>query len=535
VVTEWILLAAVLVALVAASAVLRSSMIVVPTGHVGLVFRKWGREDPQDRFEVRTHGGRGWQADLLKANVRYFRPPWLYRVKVRQMTKVPPGTIGVVVAHFGRSMPPDRQLALHVESENFSDARAFLLGGGEMGRQPRILTSGYHSINTFLFEVLTVNTIGDGMRHDLTADDLKDIAVPPDRTGVVTVHDGLPQISKEPIGPKVEGHASFQYVDRFLAAGGRIGTQAETLNSGGVYRINPWFAQISMMPTREITLHWGTSGPKSEDSYDAELGQIKILVDGVEFRFDMSQTLRVPPEAAPILVARLGDPDADAYGYTSSRKPTPIKRFVNGVLSHVVEGNLQAIAESYSAVKFYVSHAEVQAELETQVRHDLAEWGVDAGKTTLGTFAVDDPRLARALRDAAVAEQEGRVLEIRSGTVLTEEQIEIVRQRIERGRLRLRSVELEEQVRLLGRDAVAMEKFLAQLAKVRTPEYIGGGATEILNSLPLPLAMDMINKAFGRQKEKAVPSEEDPLGLETPEPDALDADGGTPEDPTDDS
>jgi uncharacterized protein YegL len=482
--------------------VVRRSMHVVPTGYVGLVTRRWGRPHPEERFEVRTHGSAGPQAGMLEANVIRLRPPWLYHVEHYPLTTVRPGAIGVVVARMGTPVPPDRQLARHVECGNFSDARAFLLGGGEAGRQPRILTSGSYSINPWVFEVLTVDTIGNAVKYDLTADDLKEISIPPANTGVVTVHEGRPREKDQVVGPCVAGHASFQYPDRFLAAGGMIGTQEETLHSGGVYRINPWFAGISLMPTKELLLHWRSSGGKPSDNFDAELDRIEVSVDGVKFMFDVSQTVRIPPETAPMLVARLGDAADDGYGYTASRKPAPIKRFVEGVLSHIVEGNVLTIAREYSAVEFIVSHAAIQSQLETNVKHALAGWGVEAGQTTLSTFEVDDPRLVEHLLDAAAAEQRRNVLTLDKDNVEIERDIESVRQQIERGRLRLRSAELEDQIELLGKDRVALERFLAQVAKVKVPRTVvaGGDAEGILNSLPLPAVMEMVHDALGRRQ-----------------------------------
>jgi uncharacterized protein YegL len=437
----------------------------------------------------------------------YFRPPWLYRIERHPMVTVPPGTIGVVVARHGAAAPADRQLARHVECTNFSDARAFLLGGGEAGRQPRVLTNGKHSINPFVFEVLTQDTIGTGVVYDITADDLKEISIPSGSTGVVTVHEGLPRDPDRLVGPRILGHSSFQYPDRFLDAGGMVGTQEETLHSGGVYRINPWFAGVSLMPTKELILHWRSTVGKARDNYDAELDRISVSVEGVEFMFDVSQTVRIPPETAPRLVARLGDDSTeDVYGYSASRKPAPIKRFVEGVLSHIVEGNVLTIAREYSAVQFIVCHAAIQAQLETNVRQALAEWGVEAGQTTLSTFEVYDPRLVERLRDAAAAEQRGKILEIDKDNVVKELDIERVRQQIERGRLRLRSAELEDQVELLGKDRIALERFLAQVAKMKVPGVVAGNAESLLNFLPFPRAMEMIEHAFSRRADPAIPA-----------------------------
>jgi len=138
------------------------------------------------------------------------------------------------MAKAGQPPPFDRALSRYVDCDLFQDGRAFLLNGGQMGRQPEVLPGGAsYAINTALFEVITVDTVGDG-RYGLYAGDLREVAIPP-TTGVVITLDGVPPDADEPdwvVGPPIPGHLSFQRPWLFLANGGQRGAQAETLPRG---------------------------------------------------------------------------------------------------------------------------------------------------------------------------------------------------------------------------------------------------------------------------------------------------------------
>ncbi|MFI6095868.1 hypothetical protein ACIA8G_09970 [Lentzea sp. NPDC051213] len=293
----------------------------VPTGKIGLVYKRFGVLK-SERYPVRVHGGQGVQAATLQADRRYLLPPLLYRIKFVPRTYVPTGTIGLVIAKVGAVPPVDRTLCNHVECNYFQDGRAFLMRGGQMGKQPMVLPGGaYYDINPALFEVITTETLGDAEIYELTRSDLTDISIPEGATGVVIAKEGdAPDDDESVVGAPVAGHASFQRPWEFLANGGRRGAQAETLSQGGVYRINPWFARVVIIPTRELTLEWQRKENKSSDRYDAALDQIVANVEGHRLLFTMTQIIRIPAKAAPGLVRRFGE-DRDMSGLGDVQSP----------------------------------------------------------------------------------------------------------------------------------------------------------------------------------------------------------------------
>jgi len=494
----WLLMLVAVVAVAAGLSLAAKGVIRVPKDHVGVVYRQFGGNHRGDDFKVRVHGSIGPQAAVLAADRVYWLPPWIYSVRYVPETYVPPGTIGVVVARVGSPPPAARTLCEPVDCDYFQDGRAFLLAGGQMGRQPGILPGGAsYDINPEIFEVLTVATIGEG-RHDLTAADLREVAVPEGSAGVVIALEGAaPQEDGETVRPKVPGHENFQNIQAFLANGGQRGAQAEPLG-GGLYRINPWFARIVLIPTRVLILQWTNKAAKSASNYDSSLDRIRINVEGYWLRFDMSQTIQISPKSAPRLVARFGEQEVDKFGFSEAANPTPVQRFVERVLKSTVEGYFQATASKYEVLDFITAHDEVCLELAGQVRQALADWGVEAVETTLGEFEPENDGLD--LRRIGMATQRDRKqeLEFRYENALVEERIEQKRLETEERRRQLETVELAEQIRLLGREPVALKGFLQELKDMKVPDFIGGDAGQLLQHLPFAMAVDMVHRAMGR-------------------------------------
>lgn len=129
------------VAAIAAVVVAATGYQSVPTGKIGLVYKRFGSLK-SERYPVRVHGGQGVQAATLQADHRYLLPPLLYRVKAVERTYIPPGTIGLVIAKAGAVPPVEQTMCSHVECDYFQDGTKFLLGGGQMGKQHNCLQNG---------------------------------------------------------------------------------------------------------------------------------------------------------------------------------------------------------------------------------------------------------------------------------------------------------------------------------------------------------------------------------------------------------
>jgi hypothetical protein len=468
----------------------------IPPDKIGVVDLKFGRHHPDDVFPVRVHRSPGVQADTLRTGVRYFLQPLRYRVEYVPATHVPPGTIGVVYARYGAVSPPTQMLCRSVSCDSFQDARAFLLGGGQMGRQIDILTAGHYAINPHVFEVLTVDTIDAG-KYGLTIDDLREISIPEGRTGVVIALDGAEPDADGVVGRRVDGHENFQLAAEFLRKGGQRGAQAQTLSRGGVYRINPWFARVVLIPIFDMILEWAPKAGKPAGNYDSALDSIVVPIEGYRLRFTMSQTIRIPAQTAPLLVGRFGEQASDVYGPTAGR--LPVQRFVERVLGRVVEGYFQTVSKSYTAIDFIDRYAEVGLELEDKVVEALAAWGVEAVRTTLNEyFEEENGRLDELMRRIAEARESKRLLAFeRANADIKAETLRVIEGAKADAEIAPQVRLLEEKLRLLGHDQLMQERLLELLTQMGVPNYIGADAARILELMPLQQALNLISRAGG--------------------------------------
>jgi hypothetical protein len=476
-------------------------------GHVGIVHRNIARYDPRDKFAVRLYNSAGPQADLLRAGMPCWQVPLTDRVEEYPMVRVPPGTIGVVNALIGEPCPPG-QRCKSVPCDSFQDARAFLQGGGQSGRQLDCLTAGLYGIHPHVFEVLTVQNVGRG-KHGLTADDLRELSVPVGRTGVViTLAGEAPGEADGAVGRRVPGHEYFQLASVFLANGGQRGAQEQTLSHGGVYQINPWFARVELIPSRDVLLEW-TSRKKPPTNFDASLDQIVINIEGHRIRFDMAQVIRIPAEAAPRLVGRFGEQELDVYGSGNAGEGAPVRRFVERVLSRTVEGYFQVTAGDHTILDFFDQLEDVRLSLEDKVREALAEVGIIAVRTTLSHFQSEDTDLDKLRKEIAYARDRRRILESERENQAIENEMLVRRAEAEAYAKTAAEIRLlDEHIRLLGRDQVATERFLRQLTRMKVPGIVGGDAAALLHYMPYSQALELINKAQeGSQQRQIEPPE----------------------------
>lgn len=491
----------------------------VPAGMIGLVTahegarrspdRTLGRyvecDDFQDGQMFLLNGGeQGVQLKTLPGDNSYYINTALFTVEFVPRTYVPTGTVGLVIAKAGRVRPPDQPFSRYVECDDFQDGHAFLLNGGEQGRQLGILAGGTsYAVNPALFEVITSKTV-DASTEGLTAGHLKEIVIPVGHTGVVITLDGVEPTRREgAVGPPVPDHRSFRLPWVFLANGGHRGVQEETLGEGAVYALNPWFVRVVLIPTRLLFLEWTKKNVSQSGNFDAALGQIVVNIQGHRLQVEMSQTLQIPDRAAPKLVSQFGDNATSGLGGLVVN-PVPVQRFVERVLGGAVETYFNEIAAASTIQAFLTEHAGIRTELASRVRQALAAWGVKAASTTLSEFESQDPELDKARQRIFAEQMRGKELSEQAKNKLIEAKIEKIQNATDRDVRLLDVVVLERQIELLGRDAMAMQMFLRELKEMGVPEVVSGDAGSLLEYLPMQRALEMIGGARQRAEQAAL-------------------------------
>jgi uncharacterized membrane protein YqiK len=429
-------------------------LVVIREREVGIVVKKFARRGLPPGRLVALGGEAGYQADTLAPGWHLGYWPWMYRVTRGPVVVVPQGEIGLVVANDGHSIPPGRILARVVECDNFQNARRFLVGGGEKGRQLGILTAGTYRLNTALFTVILADRAD---AHGMIQRQLSVYQVEPDKVGIVTTLDGTPIEEGEIAGPVVAGHDSFQNAQRFLDGGGRRGLQEQALLSGS-WNLNPWFVRVEqvpmteipighvgvvisfvgkahldvsgaafthgdlvepgrkgvwvsplypgkhplntrimkveLVPTTNIVLNWATR--TEAHHYDDKLSSITVRSkDGFSFNLDVAQIIHVGALDAPKVISRVGS----------------VQNLVDHVLQPIVGNYFRNSAQSYTVLDFLTARSERQIEAARHIRTAIQAYDVQAIDTLIGDITPPG-ELMLTQTDRKIAEEQRKTFEV---------------------------------------------------------------------------------------------------------------------------
>lgn len=476
----------------------------VPAGMIGLVTARQGRTRTEgrslgrhvecDNFQdgnafLLGGGEQGVQVATLAGGQSYYVNTRLFDVEMVPRTQVREGTIGLVQAKAGAVRPPDQRFGRHVECASFQDGNAFLLGGGERGRQLAILGGGSYDINPELFEVITVDNVA-ASRDELTKAHLQEISIEEGYTGVVVALDGAEprRHADGEVGPRVQGHSSFRLPWVFLANDGWRGVQEETLGEG-TYALNPWFVRVLPIPTRILALKWADKSEAEADNYDAALGKIIVNVQGFDLEVGLSQSLQIPRDVAPRLVGEFGGVRASGLGGLVD-DPAPVQRFVRNVLGETVSGYFSEIATTSSVLDFLGRYEDVRKDLTDKVTHALKGLGVRTLNTNLGRFKPLNRALPEALQKRFDAENDLDNLKVGVEQAKLKDQIDELEAQALYRRVGL---DLQREVDLLGPENVAMIRIVREFAGFDVPDYIGGGdISAYVQALPMTAMQDLL-------------------------------------------
>lgn len=451
---EYIVVLAVLGLLLSIGAVIvLSGVQVIGENESGLVIKKFGAPLPPGRL-IALKGEAGYQAELLPPGWHFGYPFWRYKVTRIPVVVVRQGHIALVVANGGEPIPPGNILGREVKCDNFQDARAFLMGGGQKGRQLAFLTAGTYRINPALFMVITPE---NAESFDMSEEDLEIFSVGPDKVGIVTTLDGRPIPPGDLAGAPVDGHDSFQSAQRFLDAGGCRGLQEQVLLSGS-WNLNPWFVRVEQIPMTEVPIgyvgvvvsyvgneHLDVSGDEfthgdlvergrkgvwiepllpgkhplntrvmkvelvpttnivlnwaqrtEQHKYDEKLSPITVRSrDGFSFTLDVSQIIHISMKQAPRVISRVGS----------------MQNLVDHVLQPTVANYFRNSAQQVTVLEFLSARTERQREAYEAIHGALGAYDVECIDTLIGDIQ-PPAELMKTQTDRKIAEELQRTYEV---------------------------------------------------------------------------------------------------------------------------
>ncbi len=431
-------------------------LVVIGEREVGIVVKKFsllGKGLPPGHL-IALEGEAGYQADTLAPGWHWGYWPWQYSVKKESVTVIPQGEIALIVAADGSSIAPQRILGKIVACDNYQDARKFLKGGGEKGRQLGILTGGTYRINTALFTIITA---ANASQHGMKPEHLKVCRIAPDKVGIVTTSDGEAIEDGEIAGPIIPDHDHFQNAQKFINGGGRRGLQEQVLLSGS-WNLNPWFVgieqaemteipigyvgvvisyvgkaqedvsgaafthgnlvntghkgvwisplypgkhplntrilKVELVPTTNIVLNW--SGRTERHSYDSKLSSLTVRsTDGFAFDLEVSQIIHVGALDAPKVISRVGS----------------MQNLVDHVLEPTIGNYFRNSAQDYTVLDFLTARSERQSEAANYIKQALRAYDVQAIDTLIGDI-LPPAQLMQTQTDRKIAEEQRKTYEV---------------------------------------------------------------------------------------------------------------------------
>jgi len=445
--------------------VMQSGFVLIRERQAGIVVKRFAGKSLEPGRLIALAGEAGYQADLLAPGLHFGYWPWQYHIIKASVTVVPQGEIALVLAADGVAIPSERILGQVVESDNFQDARKFLVNGGEKGRQLGILTAGTYRINTALFTVITAGT---AQEHGMMPEQLLLQRVEPDMVGIVTALDGQPIEASEIAGPVIAEHDNFQNAQAFLAGGGRRGLQEQILLSG-TWNLNPWFVQVEqvpmvqipigyvgvvisfvgmahedvsgvefkhgdlvntghkgvwvtplypgkhpintrimrveLVPTTNIVLNWASR--TESHNYDAKLSSITVRSkDGFGFNLDVAQIIHVGALDAPKVISRVGS----------------MQNLVDHVLQPIVGNYFRNSAQDFTVLDFLSARSKRQVDAASHIRTALAAYDVQAIDTLIGD--INPPaELMTTQTERKIAEEQRKTYEVQEAAQKQRQQL----------------------------------------------------------------------------------------------------------------
>ncbi|HAH05375.1 MAG TPA: hypothetical protein DCM05_02440 [Elusimicrobia bacterium] len=362
----------------------RVPMTRVPNSQIGIVVATDGRpiESPrllgkkieghnnfQDgRAFLEKGGQKGPQIDVLLPGSFRINTK-LFQVEIKPAIMVQATKVGLVTARDGEPLPQGEYVAKTVEGdEEFQNAAAFLANGGQRGPQFDFLRPGTYYVNPLMFEV--------GVADVLLV-----------QRGEVAVI--VSNVGKDPSRPAQAEPENrlIQGVERYVVEPGYRGIQREVLGPG-TYYINRWAFTPHLIPTVNITIDWADTKPTKD--MPVVFNPLAIVSkDGFEMTVEVKVIIRVLPQQAPHMVARIGT----------------IQNLIEAVIHPLIDSSFRNQASSTEAMNFMQDRHEQQRLAEQHVIEELKRYYVECVSVLICQIKLPE-RLMQTLTNKVVATQQ---------------------------------------------------------------------------------------------------------------------------------
>lgn len=367
---------------------------------------------------LKNGGQKGPQIQILPPGI-YKINTRLFNIRKVANISIPEGIIGVVIAKDGQPISTGRLLGGHVEGHNsFQNAQAFISNDGQKGPQLDILRPGKYNINVNLFEIKTakaavIESGKVGLIDALDGDPLPDNEyVAKSTTGHQDFQDGNaflknggqrgPQLDvlkpsiyyinplmfgiiAAPVTEVTRGQVAVivsnigkeptdEIKQRFSTQVGASGTTAldpsketyvvpkgyrgiqEEVNGPGRYYLNTRAFIPYIVETVNQTIDW------DESTTSGNFNQLNVISqDGFNIQVSVKVVVRVRPDQAPFMVAKVGS----------------VENLINHVIHPMIDSSFRNQASTTPAMQFMNNRKEEQTKAEDHVREELEKYHVE--------------------------------------------------------------------------------------------------------------------------------------------------------------
>ena len=366
--------------------VVKVPMIRVPNNQIGVVVAADGQPiapgrllgkkvEGHDNFQngqsfLENGGQKGPQIDILLPGA-YRINTKLFNVVLRDATVIPTKKVGLVTARDGEPLPIGEYVAKSIpDTGEFQGSAAFLANGGQRGPQFDFLKPGTFYINPLMF--------------DVSLDEVLFV-----QRGEVSVI--VSNVGKDPVSilPKPQpGTDPLKVgVERYVVEPGYRGIQREVLGPG-TYYLNKLAFTPHIIPTTNITIDWAEQ--KSDNRVPMVFDPLAIVSkDGFEMTVEVKVILRVQPQQAPHMVARIGT----------------IQNLIEAVIHPLVDSSFRNQASSSEAMMFMQDRHEQQRKAEQHIMEELEKYYVECVSVLICQIKLPE-RLMQTLTNKVVAFQQ---------------------------------------------------------------------------------------------------------------------------------
>jgi regulator of protease activity HflC (stomatin/prohibitin superfamily) len=324
-------------------------------------------------------GQKGPQIDILLPGA-YRINSKLFNVVIKDATVVPTKKVGLVTARDGDPLPMGEYVAKSIASTGeFQDAAAFLSNGGQRGPQFDFLKPGTYYINPMMFDVSLDEVLF--VQRGEVAVIVSNIGKDPSTGAAVSVPVQSGRTDQPAADPMKQG------VERYVVAPGYRGIQREVLGPG-TYYLNKLSFTPHIIPTTNIAIDWAEQKPEVDQPLAFDPLAI-VSKDGFEMTVEVKVILRVQPQQAPHMVARIGT----------------IQNLIEAVIHPLVDSSFRNQASSSEAMMFMQDRHEQQRKAEQHVIEELEKYHVECVSVLICQIKLPE-RLMQTLTNKVVATQQ---------------------------------------------------------------------------------------------------------------------------------